>query len=401
MIQSEATLLDTDPAELADPHALAARLGVRAGTVRLGQTRIAVSSADPRAITYLHDLFTPANDIWEHLPDDFSPCALTAVNLAVSDACFARLVEHYAAQAVRRQAVHLHVAAPGIRYELADGTCAVVSEPDEIDGTNLVVQSPRGLVFVTTARPYAHLALARHLREFGYRRGESDGWAGLHASCAATPEGNVVVIGRSGAGKSTTALALAAASGCAFVANDRVMVRADGEQVTACGMPVPIRINGGTMHALGLKDATSWQLARRQPDFVTSDWQSFCGDSKLNLLPVEWRARTGTPLVPSVRLTAIVLPRVTKDSAVLSVRRVDPDQAREVLTEQLMTPDDDVFVEDWLHARTRDRDEIGTLAGRTFEALMRLPILVAELGTRNTLVNLSSSIREALGTLRA
>lgn len=107
------------------------------------------------------------------------------------------------------------------------------------------------------------------------------------------------------------------------------------------------------------------------------------------------------PLVPSVRLTAIVLPRVTKDSAVLSVRRVDPDQAREVLTEQLMTPDDDVFVEDWLHARTRDRDEIGTLAGRTFEALMRLPILVAELGTRNTLVNLSSSIREALGTLRA
>jgi hypothetical protein len=171
--------------------------------------------------------------------------------------------------------------------------------------------------------------------------------------------------------------------------------------VTACGMPVPIRINGGTMHALGLKDATSWQLARRQPDFVTSDWQSFCGDSKLNLLPVEWRARTGTPLVPSVRLTAIVLPRVTKDSAVLSVRRVDPDQAREVLTEQLMTPDDDVFVEDWLHARTRDRDEIGALAGRTFEALMRLPILVAELGTRNTLVNLSSAIREALGTLRA
>ena len=400
MTPVEVPTVTVAPELLARPRELVEHLGLRHGSVRLDTTRISVSSTSPQALRYLHDLFTPANDIWEYSPDDSTPHPLTAVNVTVNDREFDQLRDHFAANAVQKDAVRLHVEAPGIRYRLEDGTDVVQSGMDEIVGGDLIVQSPQGFAFVTNARPYAHLALGRHLREFGYRRGESAGWMALHASCAATPEGNALVIGRSGAGKSTTALALAASPGGGFVANDRVMARVHGEEVTACAMPVPIRINGGTMKALGLDDATSWPLIRPQPDFLHSDWQRFGGDSKLSVLPLEWHNLTGTPLVASVSVTAVVLPRVVLDSPVLSVRRADPEKVRQVLHEQRMTPDDDVFVEDWMYARTSPHDVISGLADRTFETLMGLPILVAEFGTRNTLTDLAGAIRDAMRELR-
>src|SRR5690606_31123874 len=80
-----------------------------------------------------------------------------------------------------------------------------------------------------------------------------DGWAVLHASAVVAEDGRTVLtLGRKGAGKTTTALALAGRHGCGLLANDRVFVRAnDRGGVDVLPWPSAAALGLGLLDALG------------------------------------------------------------------------------------------------------------------------------------------------------
>ncbi|MGK5630564.1 hypothetical protein [Streptomyces sp. URMC 123] len=393
---------------LTRPDDLLARVSGPVCTVRLGDHRLAVGSNEKRQVDYLRSLFVPGNALWAG-EDPREPAAGdgAAVGLALPPADFRELLTEVRARSGAAAPVHMHVHAPAVQYTLTGGATATFAEAtSEAEGPVLVVRSDRGLVCVSTTHPYGHLNFARQLREYGYRRAEDGHWVGFHASCAQLPDGSgALIVGRSGAGKSTVALALATLEGTAggFVANDRVMIEAgpgaDGAgPPRAVAMPVPIRLNAGTVNALGLSSAVRWKLLRPQPDYRTSDWARFGGGAKLSVLAEEWHHRTGTRLVDEVRPGVVVLPRARPTGVPLTVRAADPELARRMLTEQCMMPDDETFVEDWLGLRTSDRATLLDTARRAVARLLALPALTVDFGAGTELGELAAAIARAAGT---
>src|SRR6185369_8235742 len=82
-------------------------------------------------------------------------------------------------------------------------------------------------------------------------RARERGWVQCHAAAWAEGGGATLLIGSSGAGK-TTALLEAVKRGALLVSNDRVFLRLHEGRLEARGFPLPMNIGCGTIRSLGL-----------------------------------------------------------------------------------------------------------------------------------------------------
>jgi len=76
---------------------------------------------------------------------------------------------------------------------------------------------------------------------------QQQGWLICHAAALAENNRAIAVAGFSGGGKSTTMLHLMSDERFDYVTNDRLFIRADGEQMFARGIPKLPRVNPGTL----------------------------------------------------------------------------------------------------------------------------------------------------------
>lgn len=166
----------------------------------------------------------------------------------------------------------------------------------------------------------------------------------------------------------------------------------------AIAMPGPIRLNGGTLQALGFPDAGQWDLTRPKPATDTG-WQTFRSASKLHMLPAEWHERTGTPLVSTAAVAIIVFPWIVQNSDEFRLRRTDPELAGELLAAQCMSPGDDVYVHDWLGIRTISADDLVGNRARVLDALAGWPALSLTFGTHTPYSTVTETLRTALHDL--
>ncbi|MEV0537261.1 hypothetical protein [Kitasatospora sp. NPDC050463] len=363
-------------------------------TVRLSGLTVDVLASTSAATAYVRRLFTPASALWNPGPAETAGPAMTMRCLALPQAHVTALAER-----VRRQAagsprhVLMHVHAPAAWHQMPAGPVLLT---DAGIAPQVIVRHPDGYTVITCDGADATMNVARHLREIGYRRAEDDGWVCLHASGATLDGRGVLIVGDSGAGKSSLALALAAAENGAFLSNDRTMITtSSGVEPRAVAMPGPIRLNGGTLQALGFDDARQWDLTRPKPATDT-DWQTFHGASKLHILPAEWHERTGTPLAPTTTVELVVFPRIVQDSEELHLQPARPGAARQLLAAQCMSPGDDVYVHDWLGIRTGSAEDLAGNGARALDVLAGRPALSLSFGTRTPYAAVTAALRATL-----
>ncbi|MEU8265122.1 hypothetical protein AB0C02_31505 [Micromonospora sp. NPDC048999] len=236
-------------------------------TVQLGGLTVDVLASTGAATTYIQRLFTPANELW-NVVSPATPAAPTGATatmrcLALPRSRAAALAEHVrvrGAEAPRH--VLMHVGAPATWRQMPGGL-VLLTDPHAGIAPQLIVRHPDSFTVITCDDTDATMNAARHLREIGYRRAEDDGWVCLHASAATMDGRGILIVGDSGAGKSTLALALAATATGAFISNDRTMITTALDTAPrAVAMPGPIRLNGGTLRALGYASAAQWDLTR-------------------------------------------------------------------------------------------------------------------------------------------
>ena len=98
----------------------------------------------------------------------------------------------------------------------------------EENGTPIVWTDARGLALRLLLPPAAlHLELGRYVRAMAPKLLQLRGATVVHASACALPEGLIAIAGESGAGKTTTARALAAAGG-ELISEDLLVFARDG-----------------------------------------------------------------------------------------------------------------------------------------------------------------------------
>ncbi|MFG3406493.1 hypothetical protein [Streptomyces sp. NPDC048142] len=213
-----------------------------------------------------------------------------------------------------------------------DGEDIIATSPDEAIAYRSSPASGR-LTLSGVGAMELSLAAARLAREVIRGQLLQDGWAVLHASAVVRPEDGATLLafGGKGAGKTTTAMLLAA-SGWQLLANDRVLVRPTGEQgVEAVPWPSAAAVG------LGLLDSLGWGGAARghvkdggnfhptQHDAVTTAllagdftplWETGKRrERKVQVFPDQFTSLFGVKLATGGRAAALLFPRVDADAS--------------------------------------------------------------------------------------
>ncbi|MEZ4450116.1 MAG: HprK-related kinase B [Nannocystaceae bacterium] len=215
-------------AELRRERPVVGRLGLH-----VGDLRVAVLSNDEGLLADLGRYFAAYRD--DAAVDDAG-----AIEVVALEGPPPALPEHQAVDFVPRQPE------PGKR--------GIKEESLEIAGGRLIRKVRTGMLFLTGSG--VHLAVGR-CRRFqnqiinfvNSRVIEAQmraGWLLCHAAAVSLGERGLALAGFSGMGKSTLALHLMEAPGIAYVSNDRLLIKREGDAVRIAGVPKLPRINPGT-----------------------------------------------------------------------------------------------------------------------------------------------------------
>jgi hypothetical protein len=150
----------------------------------------------------------------------------------------------------------------------------------------------------------------------------------LHASCVVRDGRALLTFGPKGAGKTTTALLLAR-EGYDLLANDRVFIRADDEGLRILPWPSAAAIGFGLLESTGLYEPLrarvldGEQMHPTQNQRVTDAlhagstkpiWNAKGKELKPQFFPDQLSSILGMTLAPQARATALLFPRVEKDT---------------------------------------------------------------------------------------
>lgn len=214
----------------------------------------------------------------------------------------------------------------------------------------------------------------RVIREVVLRCAEGRGWAAFHAAAAAVGGQGVLIAGPSGAGKTTVLTALAAHRQADLVGSDRCLLTEDAANVV--GVPVSVRIAGGTLSALGPHDGLP-------PHELLPT--AFGTPHKVSCTPHDFARAFAARVRETAPLRLVLLPQLRDDEHDLSLTPLRPAAAHEALSAACCTPYD----EDWLHPWFADRTlGVEELARRAAELVQQLtatvPVLAISAGVHAT-----------------
>ncbi|WP_217139880.1 hypothetical protein [Streptomyces sp. AC627_RSS907] len=180
-----------------------------------------------------------------------------------------------------------------------------------------------------TTEPLA-LATARIAREMIRAALLREGWTLLHASAVVRDGRALLIFGSKGAGKTTTALLLAG-HGAQLLANDRVFVKAVGDELSVLPWPSAAAVGLGLLDALGLYDVVrdrlqaGEQLHPTQHQDVTDAlvaghreplWEpGGKRERKVQVFPDQFATWFGMELATGGRAAALLFPRIDPTSA--------------------------------------------------------------------------------------
>ncbi|MFF7098050.1 hypothetical protein ACFY9A_37550 [Streptomyces rubradiris] len=234
----------------------------------------------------------------------------------------------------------------------------------------------------TAARPGRPTPLAtattRFARELMRARLIKDGWVLLHASAAVLPGGHAVLaLGDSGAGKTTTALTLAAA-GAALLANDCCFARPNPTgSLDLLPWPAAATVGLGLLHALHLTDSARGHLQAGEPPHPTQDQRvtdalttgrtsavrSASGrEMKAHIWPEQLTRWFGLPLATTGVTAGILLPHIVTTTS--APARMNDDRSTHITGDVFVTSSKERYPDlfgltDGHHTGTpRARDEV-------------------------------------------
>ena len=174
---------------------------------------------------------------------------------------------------------------------------------------------------------------------------EDQGWVSYHAGAVDTEQGVLMIIGNSGAGKTSLILALLR-NGARYIANERLLIRQEAEGFNLLGYPMAIAVGIGTARQFrGLSqlvdspDQLLYPRSRFSKSRVAraSPEQQLLLDDKLQLLPEELLQYIGADnAVCGGTVHSIVVPQVSRVPIATLVEPLQQPALLQVLLDNYM-----------------------------------------------------------------
>jgi energy-coupling factor transporter ATP-binding protein EcfA2 len=230
------------------------------------------------------------------------------------------------------------------RHDSPAATLFVLEDGDDVAA---LVSTADTRTLLRTETPSGARWLARIVRDMATRFASADGALILHSSAFTVSGRTYLVIGDSGAGKSTTAIALARLlPDATWLGNDRIHVDTLGADLRVTACPLPLAVNRSSLDVMGVTDFGSWDLHAGHPD-PDSDWDQFMGEDKMKLSHGEVERLLGVRVAANGVLHGVIFPRVVPGQP-FEVADADPTHVSAVLARNCFSLDDNLYGEEWL-----------------------------------------------------
>lgn len=178
-----------------------------------------------------------------------------------------------------------------------------------------------------------------------------DSW--LHSAAMASPEGDGwLILGQSGAGKTTLAILCHELLGYDLIGNDYVILR--GKSVSA--LPLKYRIGLGTVAASAKLSAVREGLGPTSPGGGPPDTDAskeaseFASSHKIEMTPRQLGNTLDARLTDSVSLHRVVVPKITSTVRTVKVDQVSAVELDEVLENEVRPIGSSMWPDRWLGA---------------------------------------------------
>lgn len=244
-------------------------------------------------------------------------------------------------------------------YEYDEYRAFLQTYSDETSAPHLIITYRENIyIIVDSNEQLDYKCLSRVLREIALRKLENQNYVIFHASTVELNGKGILIIGNSGAGKTTLALSLCQHHKAKFIANDRIALKLDNNgELLAIPFSCAARLNYGTLKTLNAEnDYTKWTLTNNIPS-ENSDWKTFNGDKKLHILPKELKDELNIDVKGDTKIHCVIYPKYVSEFGEPEIINVN-ESISDLLTANCYTPEDPDFANDWLNIRDLNIEEL-------------------------------------------
>jgi hypothetical protein len=309
----------------------------RRRTLRFGDLRIRVASADPRDLVWLGEFLRPA---FLRGPDSDADCT---VRLTIDAGRHARRREAGAVE--RGRAIACFALDTTMVYlpSSRSGRGELTIYDREFDVFYLV-RKAGGDVEVLGREPdlwRGRIPLMRVVRELAMNHAIANGGVLVHGAAIRLGARVVVVAGPKRAGKTTMLTWLLGEPDARYIANDRVLVRFDDCGLVVRGVPTIVTLRASMLrrfprlHRRVRSSSYHSCLSLREADMGVLGRAAANAQGRFGVSPAQYLELTGARAAEGGRLHALVFPRLTHRRGRLDVRRLTVSAALKRLRKSL------------------------------------------------------------------
>ena len=226
--------------------------------------------------------------------------------------------------------------------------------------------------------------LLRIIREFIYRVELDNGKTFMHGAVCEHKGESLVIIGNKASGK-TSLLTYFLSCGAGYLANDRLFLSKNENEIVVQGFPIPMRISYESINKFGEK-IKSEHLYRNQ---------RFSIDKAL-VTPLELSRIFNIKVYDSLNLKAIIIPNIKINEEGVMVEKVSIGDVIKTLSENCYSPIDESRKTEWIVKCEKSQDEIATEAMDIIQRICAYPIYKVTYGTENSPNEIINTICNAI-----
>ena len=214
--------------------------------------------------------------------------------------------------------------------------------------------------------------LLRIIREFIYRVEQDNGKIFMHGAVCEHNGESLVIIGNK-ASRKTSLLTYFLSCGAGYIANDRLFLRKDENEIVVQGFPIPMRISYESISKFGEKIKTE-HFYRNQRLSI----------DKALVTPLELSRIFGIKVYDSLKLKAIIIPNIRINEEGVLVEKVSIEDVMETLSDNCYSPVDESRKTEWIVKCEKSKNEIAADAKEIIHSICAYPIYKVTYGTVNS-----------------
>ena len=244
----------------------------------------------------------------------------------------------------------------------------------ETDTSGAIIISINKKIFILVTRvedPLRKIYCMRIIRPIIRSTSEHDGGILFHAGAVCNNNYGILIPGASSSGKTTLVLAMCYLLKGEYISNDRTILHSNNGGLLVQAWPAPVKLGLGTLLNFdGIVDLLSrYNLFRDQilnkryfNGNSVKDLIKYHSDLKLEITPLELKKIVSLRVISSASLKFILFPHLTTNSNSVNLYETDSKDTKKKLMENVCSPYDPFFVEDWLKVGDIEREMVETNA---------------------------------------